>query len=79
MFVKDVAILGGGMTRFGKLDDGLLQLLVKASMKAFEDSKTSDSEFDHVYVGNMASGEFWKFSCSNCPPVCTPPHAHRDR
>ena len=58
MFVKDVAILGGGMTRFGKLDDGLLQLLVKASMKAFEDSKTSDSEFDHVYVGNMASGEF---------------------
>ena len=52
-----VAILGGGTTHFGKLEAGLLQLLTDASIIAMDDSATSDKKFDHVYVGNMASGE----------------------
>jgi acetyl-CoA C-acetyltransferase len=54
MFMKKVAIIGVGHTKFGKLEDkNLLDLLCDASLEAIEESNTSDKDFDAVYVSNM--------------------------
>ncbi len=53
-----VAMVGAGMTPFGRLDDkDLLDLLGEASMKAMESASALDKSFDGIYVGNMAGGE----------------------
>jgi len=56
--MRDVAVIGSGVTKFGKHDKGVVQLLGEASMVALRDSKTMDARFGSVFVGNMASGEF---------------------
>ncbi|MFX0070010.1 MAG: acetyl-CoA acetyltransferase [Candidatus Hermodarchaeota archaeon] len=57
--MKKVAIIGVGHTKFGKLTDkDLLDLLSEASLKAIEDSNTSDRDFDSVYVGAMSPCQF---------------------
>jgi acetyl-CoA C-acetyltransferase len=59
--MREVAIVGCGMTRFGQLDDkSLTDLMVESSLKAISDANASESDFDAVYVGNMFSGEFNK-------------------
>jgi acetyl-CoA C-acetyltransferase len=61
--MKDVAIIGVGHTKFGRLEDkGLLDLLCEASLDAIEDSNTSDKDFDSVYVGAMSPGAFNQLS-----------------
>jgi acetyl-CoA C-acetyltransferase len=56
--IRDVAIIGCGMTKFGRLDGkDLMDILVEASLKAIEDAGASEREFDSVYVGNMLAGE----------------------
>jgi len=51
--------VGVGHTKFGKFQDkGLLDLLSDASLKAIEDSTTSDKDFDSVYVGAMSPAAF---------------------
>ncbi len=51
--------MGVGHTKFGKFQDkGLLDLLSDASLKAIEDSTTSDKDFDSVYVGAMSPAAF---------------------
>ncbi|MFB0562534.1 MAG: thiolase domain-containing protein [Candidatus Lokiarchaeia archaeon] len=56
--MRDVAIIGCGMTRFGRLDDkSITDLMVESSLAAISDANASDSDFDSVYVGNMFSGE----------------------
>ncbi len=55
--MRDVAVIGSGVTKFGKHDVSVLQLLAEASMKALRDSKTTNEKFGMVLVGNMASGE----------------------
>ncbi|MHA1104239.1 MAG: thiolase C-terminal domain-containing protein [Promethearchaeota archaeon] len=57
--MRQVAIIGVGHTKFGRLQDkGLMDLLSDASLKAMEDSNTSDKDFDSVYVGAMSPAAF---------------------
>ncbi len=58
--MREVAIIGCGMTRFGKLEQGLVDLLVEASLAAITDAGVSEREFDALYVGNMCCGELNK-------------------
>ncbi|NVM53787.1 MAG: thiolase domain-containing protein [Candidatus Helarchaeota archaeon] len=54
--MRDVAIIGVGMTKFGKLQDkNLMDLLSESSLKAIEDSNTAESDFDALYVACMAA------------------------
>ena len=56
---REVAIIGCGMTRFGRRDDaGLMDLMVESSLRAIDDAGVGDRDFDAVYVSNMAAGEF---------------------
>jgi acetyl-CoA C-acetyltransferase len=51
---RAVAIIGVGMTKFGVLKEkGLMDLLIESSLKAMEDSKTTESDFSCVYVACM--------------------------
>jgi len=57
--MRKVAIIGVGHTKFGVLKEkNLLDLLSEASLQALEDSNTTQSKFDSVYVGAMFPGEF---------------------
>jgi len=57
--VRDVAIIGCGMTKFGRLEGrGLMDLLVEASLKAIDDASVGDRDFSAVSVANFAAGEF---------------------
>ncbi|UCE36620.1 MAG: hypothetical protein JSW00_14035 [Thermoplasmata archaeon] len=51
-----VFVAGCGMTRFGKRDESLSDLVFEAAKMAREDSKIE--EFDAVYVGSMNPDEF---------------------
>jgi acetyl-CoA C-acetyltransferase len=56
--MRDVAIIGCGMTKFGRLDGkDVMDILVEASLKAIDDAGASECDFDSVYVGNMLAGE----------------------
>lgn len=56
--MRDVSIIGCGMTKFGRLDGkDLMDILVEASLKAIDDAGASERDFDSVYVGNMLAGE----------------------
>lgn len=53
-----MAIIGVGMTKFGRLQDrSLLDLLADASWSAIKDAHAEDTNFDSIYVGNMSSGK----------------------
>lgn len=55
--MRDVAILGVGMTPFGRLDDDdLMDLLSSASLRAMDDAGIGDTPIDAVYVANMGGG-----------------------
>jgi acetyl-CoA C-acetyltransferase len=56
--MRDVAVIGSVVTKFGKHDKTVVQLLAEASMTALRDSNTVDEKFGMVLVGNMSSGEF---------------------
>ncbi|MHA2287286.1 MAG: thiolase C-terminal domain-containing protein [Promethearchaeota archaeon] len=57
--MNKVAIVGVGHTKFGRLQDkGLMDLLSEASLKAIEDSNTTDKDYDSVYVGAMSPAAF---------------------
>ncbi|MHA1650316.1 MAG: thiolase domain-containing protein [Candidatus Helarchaeota archaeon] len=54
--MRDVAIIGVGMTKFGKLSDkDLMDLLCESSLKAIHDSNTAESDFDAIYVACMCA------------------------
>jgi len=56
--VRDVAIIGCGMTKFGRLEGkDLMDLLAEASLRAIDDAGAGERDFDSVYVGNMMAGE----------------------
>ncbi len=56
--MRDVSIIGCGMTKFGRLDGkDLMDILVEASLKAIDDAGAGERDFDSVYVGNMLAGE----------------------
>ena len=55
--MRAVAVLGGAVSKFGVLEQELMDILSDASVKAFKDTNTEHNSFDHVFVGNMSSGE----------------------
>jgi acetyl-CoA C-acetyltransferase len=56
--MSDVAVIGASMTDFGQRDAWIRELLAEAGMACLEDSGVASDEIDHLYVANMASGEF---------------------
>ncbi|NUC72189.1 thiolase family protein [Haloterrigena sp. SYSU A558-1] len=57
--MERVAIIGASMTQFGQREgEWVLDLLAEAGLECLEDSGVDASDVDHLYVSNMASGEF---------------------
>jgi len=56
--MERVAIIGASMTQFGQRDAWLQELLAEAGMACLDDAGVSSDEIDHLYLSNMASGEF---------------------
>jgi acetyl-CoA C-acetyltransferase len=53
-----VAIIGASMTRFGDRDAWIRELLAEAGEACLADADVSPDAVEHLYVSNMASGEF---------------------
>jgi len=53
-----VAIIGASMTQFGDRDAWVRALLAEAGDAALDDAGVDGGDVDHLYVSNMASGEF---------------------
>jgi acetyl-CoA C-acetyltransferase len=57
--MREVAIIGAGMTRFGELwEHSLRDLFAEAALAALDDAGAD--RLDAIYVGNMAAGGFVK-------------------
>ncbi len=57
--MERVAVIGASMTQFGQREDEwILELLSEAALECLEDADVEASELEHLYVSNMASGEF---------------------
>ena len=55
--MRDVAILGVGMTKFGELwDRSFREIGIEAGFQALVDAKLSSADLGALYLGNMASG-----------------------
>jgi acetyl-CoA C-acetyltransferase len=55
--VRDVAVLGVGMTKFGELwDRSFREIGIEAGLQALVDAKLSSADLGGLYLGNMASG-----------------------
>jgi acetyl-CoA C-acetyltransferase len=54
----DVAVIGASMTAFGDRDEWLCDLLAEAATACLDDASVGPDDIDHLYVSNMASGEF---------------------
>ncbi|MFB6096623.1 MAG: thiolase family protein [Haloferacaceae archaeon] len=53
-----VAIIGASMTQFGQRDAWIRELLAEAGQACLEDAGVEPDAIEHLYVSNMASGEF---------------------
>ncbi|WP_226021331.1 thiolase C-terminal domain-containing protein [Halomicrobium salinisoli] len=53
-----VAVIGASMTQFGQRDAWIRELLAEAGEACLADAGVPTDEVDHLYVSNMASGEF---------------------
>lgn len=57
--MRDVAIIGAGITKFGELwNTSFRDLFVDAGARALEDAGLGGDEIDALYVGNMSAGQF---------------------
>ncbi|HLE47721.1 MAG TPA: thiolase domain-containing protein [Candidatus Thermoplasmatota archaeon] len=57
--MREVAIIGAGLTRFGELwETSFRNLITDAGMKAIVDCKVTGEDIDALYVGSMSSGQF---------------------
>jgi acetyl-CoA C-acetyltransferase len=57
--MRDVAVIGVGLTKFGELwDKSFRHLITEAGSKAIFDSGIEGVEIDAMYVGSMSSGRF---------------------
>jgi acetyl-CoA C-acetyltransferase len=54
----DVAIIGASMTQFGQRDAWVRELLAEAGEACLADTGVPREDIEHLYVANMASGEF---------------------
>lgn len=53
-----VAIIGSSMTQFGKRDEWTRELQAQAAQECLANAAVDATDLDHLYVSNMASGEF---------------------
>jgi len=53
-----VAVIGASMTEFGDRDAWIRELLAEAGVAALDDAGIDPDDVEHLYVSNMASGEF---------------------
>ncbi|WP_440772278.1 thiolase family protein [Natronorubrum sp. DTA28] len=53
-----VALIGASMTQFGQREGWIMDLLAEAGLDCLEDAEVDATDVDHLYVSNMASGEF---------------------
>jgi acetyl-CoA C-acetyltransferase len=57
--MRDVAVIGVGLTKFGELwDKSFRNLISEAGAKAIIDAGVSGKEIDALYVGSMSGGRF---------------------
>ncbi len=57
--MRDVAVIGVGLTKFGELwDVSFRELIIEAGARAIEDAKIDGKQLEAMYVGNMSSGQF---------------------
>jgi acetyl-CoA C-acetyltransferase len=56
--MDSVAVIGASMTRFGQRDAWIRELLAEAGQACLDDAGVEPDAVDHLYVSNMASGEF---------------------
>jgi len=57
--MRDVAVIGVGLTKFGELwDVSFRQMMMEAGARAIEDAEIDGKQIDAMYVGNMSSGQF---------------------
>lgn len=57
--MRDVAVIGVGMTKFGELWDlSFRQLIAEAGSKAILETTVEGKDIDAMYVGSMSSGRF---------------------
>ncbi|WP_121821564.1 thiolase family protein [Halostella salina] len=56
--MERVAIIGASMTQFGEREGWVNELLAEAGKACLDDAGVSGDDLDHLYVSNMASGEF---------------------
>ena len=53
-----VSVIGTYHSKFGKLDDSIYELLVKAGQGALEDSGVAAKDIDGIWIGNYSGGGF---------------------
>ncbi len=59
MVMRDVAVIGTGVTQFGELwDKSLRSLGMEAGLKAIKDAGIYSSDLEALYIGNMSAGRF---------------------
>ncbi|MFC6942355.1 thiolase family protein [Salinirubellus sp. GCM10025818] len=57
--MSDVAVIGASMTQFGRREgEWILDLLAEAGEACLDDAGVGPDDVEHLYVSNMASGEF---------------------
>jgi acetyl-CoA C-acetyltransferase len=56
--MPDVAVIGASMTEFGQREAWVRELLAEAGTACLDDAGVSPESVEHLYVSNMASGEF---------------------
>jgi acetyl-CoA C-acetyltransferase len=56
--MERVAIIGASMTQFGQRETWIRELLAEAGTACLDEAGVSPDVVDHLYVSNMASGEF---------------------
>lgn len=54
----NIAVIGASMTQFGKRDTWIRELLSEAGEACLDDAGVESAAVEHLYVSNMASGEF---------------------
>ena len=56
--MERVAVIGASMTQFGQREAWIRDLLAEAGIACLEDANVDPGDVEHLYVSNMASGEF---------------------
>ena len=54
----EIAVLGAAMTSFGTREEWARELACKAALECLVDAGVESAAVEHLYVSNMASGEF---------------------